>query len=70
MGVNDSEFLEKKSFVMSFMEEGKVIGYRVMITHTLPPLPKGVGKEKFAVLKCLLDIMVGSRGLEPLTFCV
>jgi hypothetical protein len=48
--LSESELLEKKSFVKSFVKEMKATGDEVLVTYTLPLLPKGVSEEKLSVL--------------------
>jgi site-specific DNA recombinase len=48
--LSESELVEKKSFVRSFMKEVKVTDVEVLVTYTLPLLPKVLTEEKFPVL--------------------
>ena len=48
--LNDSSLTEKKSFVRSFIKEVKVTGDNVLLTYTMPMLPKGIKEEKLPVL--------------------
>jgi len=41
---------EKKSFVRSFIKEVKVTGDDVLLTYTMPMLPRGIIVEKLPVL--------------------
>ncbi|MDP2917592.1 MAG: recombinase family protein [Dehalococcoidia bacterium] len=48
--LNESSLAEKKSFVRSFVKEVKVTGGDVLLTYTIPMLPKGMTEEKLPVL--------------------
>ena len=48
--LSESPLAERKSFVRSFVKEVKVTGDEVLITYTMPMLPKGVLEEKLSVL--------------------
>jgi hypothetical protein len=48
--LSDSSLAETKSFVRSFVKEVKVTGDEVLITYTIPMLPKGMNEEKLSVL--------------------
>ena len=48
--LSNSELAARKSFIRSFVKEVKVTGDEVLITYTLPILPKGVFEEELAVL--------------------
>jgi site-specific DNA recombinase len=41
---------ERKAFIRSFVREVKVTGDEVLLTYTMPMLPKGVSEEKISVL--------------------
>ena len=48
--LNESSLAERKSFVRSFVKEVKVTGDEVLLTYTIPMLPKGTTEEKLPVL--------------------
>jgi DNA repair exonuclease SbcCD ATPase subunit len=48
--LNESSLTEKKSFVRSFVKEVRVTGDNVLLTYTMPMLPKGKIEEKIPVL--------------------
>lgn len=48
--LSESSLAEKKSFVRSFIKEVKVTGDEVLLTYTIPMLPRGVTEEKLPVL--------------------
>jgi len=48
--LNESSLSERKSFVRSFVKEVKVTGDEVLLTYTIPMLPKGITEEKLPVL--------------------
>jgi site-specific DNA recombinase len=48
--LSESPLTERKSFVRSFVKEVKVTGDAVLITYTMPMLPKGMLEEKLSVL--------------------
>ena len=48
--LSNSALAKRKSFIRSFVKEVKVTGEEVLITYTLPMLPKGVLEEKLSVL--------------------
>jgi len=48
--LNESSLAERKSFVRSFVKEVKVTGDEVLMTYTIPMLPKGITEEKLPVL--------------------
>ena len=48
--LSNSALAERKSFIRSFVKEVKVTGEEVLITYTLPMLPKGVLEEELSVL--------------------
>jgi site-specific DNA recombinase len=48
--LSESPLTERKSFVRSFVKEVKVTGDEVLITYTMPLLPKGMLEEKLSVL--------------------
>ena len=48
--INESSLAERKTFVRSFVKEVKVTGDEVLLTYTIPMLPRGVTEEKLPVL--------------------
>jgi hypothetical protein len=48
--LSESPLAERKSFVRSFVKEVKVTGDEVLVTYTIPMLPKGMTQEKLPVL--------------------
>jgi hypothetical protein len=48
--LSESSLAERKSFVRSFIKEVKVTGDEVLLTYTIPILPKGVTEERLPVL--------------------
>ena len=48
--LSESPLTERKSFVRSFVKEVKVTGDEVLLTYTMPMLPKGMLEEKLSVL--------------------
>ena len=46
---------QTKSFIRSFIKEVKVTGKEVLLTYTLPLLPKGMTEEKVPVLSIVHD---------------
>ena len=53
--LNESSLSERKSFVRSFVKEVKVTGDEVLLTYTIPMLPKGITEEKLPVLSIVHD---------------
>ncbi len=53
--LSGSSLSQKKSFVRSFVKEVKVTGEEVLLTYTVPLLPKGVTEEKEPVLSIVHD---------------
>jgi len=53
--LNESSLSERKSFVRSFVKEVKVTGDEVLLTYTMPMLPKGITEEKLPVLSIVHD---------------
>ncbi len=53
--LSESSLAEKKSFVRSFVKEVKVTGDEVLLTYTIPMLPKGITEEKLPVLSIVHD---------------
>ena len=48
--LTESSLAERKSFVRSFVKEVKVTGDEVLLTYTIPMLPRGVTEERLPVL--------------------
>ncbi|GAH41795.1 unnamed protein product, partial [marine sediment metagenome] len=48
--LNESSLAERKTFIRSFVKEVKVTGDDVLLTYTMPILPRGVTEEKLPVL--------------------
>ena len=48
--LTDSSLAETKSFVRSFVKEVKVTSDEVLLTYTIPMLPKEVTEERLPVL--------------------
>ncbi len=48
--LSESSLSERKSFVRSFVKEVKVTGDEVLLTYTIPMLPKGATEERLPVL--------------------
>ncbi len=48
--LSESSLAERKSFIRSFVKEVKVTGDDVLLTYTIPMLPKGITEEKLPVL--------------------
>jgi site-specific DNA recombinase len=48
--LNESSLAERKTFIRSFVKEVKVTGDEVLLTYTIPMLPKGITEEKLPVL--------------------
>ncbi len=53
--LNDSSLVERKSFIRSFVKEVKVTGDEVLMTYTIPMLPRGMSEEKLPVLSIVHD---------------
>jgi len=53
--LNESSLAERKSFVRSFVKEVKVTGNEVLLTYTIPMLPRGIIEEKLPVLSIVHD---------------
>jgi hypothetical protein len=51
----ETSLVEKKSFIKSFIKEIKVTGDQVLVTYTMPMLPKGLTEEKLPVLSIVHD---------------
>jgi site-specific DNA recombinase len=48
--LNESPLTERKAFIRSFVKEVKVTGDEVLVTYTIPMLPRGLAEEKLPVL--------------------
>ena len=48
--LSESSISERKTFIRSFVKEVKVTGGEVLLTYTIPMLPKGLTEEKLPVL--------------------
>ncbi len=48
--LTEGSLAERKSFVRSFVKEVKVTGEEVLLTYTIPMLPRGVTEERLPVL--------------------
>ena len=48
--LDKSSLTERRSFIRSFVKEVKVTGDEVLLTYTMPMLPKGITEEKLPVL--------------------
>jgi DNA invertase Pin-like site-specific DNA recombinase/exonuclease VII small subunit len=48
--LNESSLSERRAFVRSFVKEVKVTGDEVLLTYTMPLLPRGTSEEKVGVL--------------------
>ncbi len=48
--LNESSLAERKSFIGSFVREVKVTGDEVLLTYTIPMLPRGIIEEKLPVM--------------------
>jgi site-specific DNA recombinase len=53
--LSESSLAERKSFVRSFVKEVKVTGDSVLLTYTIPMLPKGLTEEMLSVLSIVHD---------------
>jgi DNA invertase Pin-like site-specific DNA recombinase len=53
--LSESSLAERKSFVRSFVKEVKVTGDEVLLTYTIPMLPRGMIEEKLPVLSIVHD---------------
>ena len=53
--LTDSSLAERKSFIRSFVKEIKVRSDEVLLTYTIPILPKGLIEEKLRVLCIVHD---------------
>lgn len=47
--LNESSLAKRKTFIRSFVKEVKVTGDEVLITYTIPMLPREVNEEKIPV---------------------
>lgn len=48
--LNESSLAERKAFIRSFVKEVKVTGDEVLLTYTMPMLPREMTEEKLPVL--------------------
>ena len=48
--LNESSLTERKAFIRSFVKEVRVTGDEVLVTYTIPMLPRGLAEEKLPVL--------------------
>ncbi len=53
--LSESSIAERKSFIRSFVKEVKVTGDEVLLTYTIPMLPKGMTEETLPVLSIVHD---------------
>ncbi len=53
--LSESSLAERKSFIRSFVKEIIVTGDEVLLTYTIPMLPRGVTEEKLPVLSIVHD---------------
>jgi site-specific DNA recombinase len=60
--LSESPLAERKSFVRSFVKEVKVTGDSVLLTYTIPMLPKGSTEEMLPVLSIVHD--GGAEGIR------
>ncbi len=60
--LSESSLAERKSFVRSFVKEVKVTGDKVLLTYTIPMLPKGLTEEMLPVLSIVHD--GGAEGIR------
>jgi CheY-like chemotaxis protein len=51
--LSESSLVERKSFIRSFVKEVKVTGEDMLLTYTIPMVPKGVTQEKLPVLSVI-----------------
>ena len=65
--LSDSSLAERKSFIRSFVKEVKVTGDEVLVTYTIPMLPKGITEEKLPVLSIVHG--GGGGGTRTPTHC-
>ena len=65
--LSESSLCEKKAFVRSFVKEVKVTGDEVLLTYTIPMMPKGMTEEKVPVLSIVHD--GGEAGTRTPTPC-
>jgi site-specific DNA recombinase len=65
--LNESSLAERKSFVRSFVKEVKVTGDEVLLTYTMPMLPKLITEEKVPVLSIVHN--GGEAGTRTPTPC-
>ena len=48
--LNESSLAERKAFIRSFVKEVRVTGDEVLVTYTIPMLPRGLAEERLPVL--------------------
>ncbi len=48
--LNESSLAERKAFIRSFVKEVRVTGDEVLLTYTIPMLPRGLAEERLPVL--------------------
>ena len=48
--LNESSLSERRAFIRSFIKEVEVTGDEVLLTYTMPFLPRGASEEKVGVL--------------------
>ncbi len=53
--LSESSLAERKSFIRSFVKEIIVTGDEVLLTYTIPMLPRGITEEKLPVLSIVHD---------------
>jgi site-specific DNA recombinase len=53
--LSESSLVERKSFIRSFVKDIKVTGNEVLLTYTIPMLPKGLTEERLPVLCIVHD---------------
>ena len=53
--LNEGSLAERKSFIRSFVKEVKVTGDEVLLSYTMPILPRGLSEETLPVLSIVHD---------------
>ena len=48
--LEESDLVERESFIRSFVKEVKVTGDEVLLTYTMPLPPQGISEERVGVL--------------------
>ena len=48
--LSETSLVERKAFIRSFVKEVRVTGQEVLLTYTIPMVPKGVTEERMPVL--------------------